>query len=41
MVPSGPVSYLVPFLSLEMTCYFRRSFPILKLASLRVLCLLL
>ena len=37
MVPSGPVGYLVHFLSLEITCYFRRSFPVLKLASLRVL----
>ena len=41
MVPSAPVGYLVHFLSLEITCYFRRSFPILKLATSRVLCLLL
>lgn len=40
MVPSGPVGYLVHFLGLEITCYFRRTVPTLKLAFSRVLVLL-
>lgn len=40
MVPSGPVGYLINFLSLEITCYFKRSILTLKLASSRMLFLL-
>lgn len=38
MVPFGPVGCLVHFLSLEITCYFRGSFPVLKSSSSRLLC---